>query len=211
MFELFVQGEQSLDRAEGGLGIGLTLMKTLVELHGGEVEAHSDGPGTGTTFTVRLPLAARAAQIASDQRPSSAPVSTVVVVEDQDDARLMMKLLLERFGVTVFTAENGAEGVALIKQVKPDLALVDLGLPIMSGFDLARQIRNDGDGCVGRLVAVSGYGQDADIQAALEAGFDEHLTKPPDRDRLERLIKDNASRPTPVRERQQDESRRGAP
>ncbi len=209
MFELFVQGDQSLDRSEGGLGIGLTLMKTLVELHGGEVEAHSDGPGSGSTFTVRLPLAAPEMESADDQRPrSSGPVRTVVVVEDQDDARLMMKLLLERFGVTVFTAENGAEGVALIKQVKPDLALVDLGLPVMSGFDLARQIRHDGDGVVGRLIAVSGYGQDADIQAALEAGFDEHLTKPPDRDRLERLIRDNAPRSTVVSPREESREAR---
>jgi two-component system CheB/CheR fusion protein len=205
MFELFVQGEQSLDRSEGGLGIGLTLMKTLVELHGGQVEAHSDGPGCGSVFAVRLPLAAPAAEVAAhDGKPSSGPVRTVVVVEDQDDARLMMKLLLERLGVTVYTAENGAEGVDLINRVKPELALVDLGLPIMSGFDLARQLRHHGDGCATRLVAVSGYGQDADIQAALEAGFDEHLTKPADRERLEWLIKENRSRSAVAGPRQGD-------
>lgn len=195
MFELFVQGEQSLDRSDGGLGIGLTLMKNLVELHRGTVEAHSDGPGHGSVFTVRLPLAAPAAEpAAEDGSASPSAVRTVVVVEDQEDARLMMKLLLERLGVTVFTAADGAEGVALIKRVKPDLALVDLGLPIMSGFDLARQIRRHGDEFVTRLIAVSGYGQDADIQAALEAGFHEHLTKPADRERIERLLNESGSR-----------------
>jgi two-component system CheB/CheR fusion protein len=192
MFELFVQGEQSIDRSEGGLGIGLTLLKTLVELHNGAVEAQSDGPGHGSVFTVRLPLAPSLTATPEDGKAALGAVRTVVVVEDQPDARRMMQLLLERFGVTVFTASNGAEGVELIKRVKPDLALVDLGLPIMSGFDLARQVRSD-SGCCGRLVAITGYGQDADIQAALEAGFDEHLTKPPDRERLERLIRDNAT------------------
>jgi CheY-like chemotaxis protein len=114
-------------------------------------------------------------------------VKTVVVVEDQADARRMMQLLLESYGVTVFTAANGAEGASMIKRLKPELALVDLGLPIMSGFDLARQLRQQRD-LTTRLVALSGYGQDADVQAALEAGFDEHLTKPPDPKQLERLL-----------------------
>src|SRR5204863_10140280 len=99
-----------------------------------------------------------------------------------------MQMLLESYGVRVYTASNGAEGTALITRVKPDLALVDLGLPVMSGFDLARQIRRERADRTTRLVALSGYGQDADVQAALEAGFDEHLTKPPDPARLERLI-----------------------
>jgi two-component system CheB/CheR fusion protein len=193
IFDLFVQGDQSLDRSEGGLGIGLTLMKTLVELHNGRVEAHSDGPSRGSMFTVRLPLAPAAWIAADDGKAPLATVKTVVVVEDQPDARRMMQLLLESFGVSVFTAENGAEGAVLIKRVKPDLALVDLGLPVMSGFDLARQLRHHGGARGTRLVALSGYGQDADVQAALEAGFDEHLTKPPDPERLERLILQHGS------------------
>jgi PAS domain S-box-containing protein len=193
IFDLFVQGDQSLDRSEGGLGIGLTLMKTLVELHNGHVDAHSDGPGHGSVFTVRLPLAPAAWIAADDGKAPFAAVKTVVVVEDQPDARRMMQLLLESLGVSVFTAENGAEGAMLIKRVKPDLALVDLGLPVMSGFDLARQLRHHGGARGTRLVALSGYGQDADVQAALEAGFDEHLTKPPDPERLERLILQNTS------------------
>jgi two-component system CheB/CheR fusion protein len=188
IFDLFVQGDQSLDRSEGGLGIGLTLLRSLVELHNGRVEAHSDGVGSGSRFTVRLPLAP-ATWVESDvARSVLTTVRTVVVVEDQADARRMMQMLLESYGVRVYTAANGAEGVALIRRVKPDLALVDLGLPIMSGFDLARQLRQQQDGYGLRLVALSGYGQDADVQAALEAGFDEHLTKPPDSEQIERLL-----------------------
>ncbi len=100
----------------------------------------------------------------------------------------MMQLLLESMGVRVFTAANGKDGAALIAKVQPDLALVDLGLPVMSGYELAKLVRQHPDGCPARLVALSGYGQDADIQAALDAGFDEHITKPPDPSHLERLV-----------------------
>jgi two-component system CheB/CheR fusion protein len=188
IFDLFVQGDRSLARSEGGLGIGLTLLRSLVELHNGHVEAHSEGRDKGTVFTVWLPLASTVSARAggADGRSTEA-VRTVVLVEDQADARRMMQLLLESRGVNVFTAENGMEGAALIERVQPDLALVDLGLPIMSGFELARQIREKGDSTT-RLVALSGYGQDADIQAALDAGFDEHVTKPPDPERLEQLL-----------------------
>jgi CheY-like chemotaxis protein len=187
IFDLFVQGDQNIARSEGGLGIGLTLLRTLVELHDGRVEARSEGPGRGSTFTVWLPMASAAPAEAPHPRVR-APVRTVAVVEDQDDARRMMQFLLEARGVTVFAAADGFEGAALIEREKPDLALVDLGLPVMSGFELAKRIRqspaNDGT----RLVALSGYGQDSDVQAALEAGFDEHLTKPPDPARIEDLL-----------------------
>jgi two-component system, chemotaxis family, CheB/CheR fusion protein len=186
IFDLFVQGDQTLARSEGGLGIGLTLLRTLVELHKGRVEARSPGPGLGSVFTVWLPLASHEAA-APRPRPR-APARTVAIVEDQDDARRMMQFLLETQGVTVFTAANGAEGVALIERVHPDLALVDLGLPILSGFDLARRVRKNPANESTHLVAVSGYGQDSDVQAALAAGFDEHVTKPPDPVRLEELL-----------------------
>jgi two-component system, chemotaxis family, CheB/CheR fusion protein len=189
IFELFVQGDQTLARSEGGLGIGLTLLRSLVDLHKGRVEAHSDGPGSGSVFTVWIPLAETAAQGVDDSDAvRRGPVQTVAVVEDQADARRMLQVLLEADGVRVFTAENGAEGADLIERLRPDLALVDLGLPVMSGFDLARRIRQDRKNSRTWLVALSGYGQDSDIQAALEAGFDEHLTKPPDPARLEQLL-----------------------
>jgi two-component system, chemotaxis family, CheB/CheR fusion protein len=187
IFELFVQGDQSLARSEGGLGIGLTLLKSLVELHHGRVEAHSDGAGKGSVFTVTLPLH----EVEEEHRPvpPRAAVRTVVLVEDQSDARRMMQLLLESEGVQVFTASDGAEGLALIERIRPDLALVDLGLPVLSGFDLARQLRAKPGNTDIRLVSLSGYGQDSDVQAALDAGFDEHLTKPPDPGRLEKLLR----------------------
>jgi two-component system, chemotaxis family, CheB/CheR fusion protein len=189
IFDLFVQGHRSLARSDGGLGIGLTLLRSLVQLHHGRVEAHSDGVGRGSRFTVWLPLAA------SDEpsqpvatRPLARTVNTVVLVEDQADARHMLQLLLESHGVTVFTADDGKEGVRLIERLHPELALVDLGLPVLSGFDVARRVRQSAVNAGTRLVALSGYGQESDVKAALEAGFDEHVTKPPDPERLERLL-----------------------
>ncbi len=197
VFDLFVQGEQSIARQEGGLGIGLTLLRSLVELHDGRVEARSDGLDRGSCFTVWLPLAqAAAADLAAARETAAAAVRTVVIVEDQADARRMLQLLLESQGVMVFAAENGVEGVELIERLRPDLALVDLGLPVMSGFDLARKIRANPQTAAVRLVALSGYGQDSDIQAALDAGFDDHITKPPDPARLDQLLA-GTERPEP--------------
>ena len=195
IFDLFVQGPQTIARTDGGLGIGLTLLRSLVELHDGRVEAFSDGPGAGSTFEVRLPLAATRA---AGERPRAAtgapPVRTLVLVEDQPDARRMMQLLLEADGREVFTAENGLAGAELIERVRPDLAIVDLGLPVMSGFDVARRLRANAATRDIRLIAWSGYGQDADVQAALEAGFDDHITKPPDLDRLAEILTRAGSR-----------------
>jgi two-component system CheB/CheR fusion protein len=189
IFDLFVQGHQSLARSDGGLGIGLTLLKSLVELHHGRVEASSDGPGTGSTFTVWLPLASAAAATEAGGPDAGPPVRTVVLVEDQADARRMMQILLEAEGLRVFVAGDGREGVELIERIAPDLALVDLGLPVMSGFELARLIRTKPQHARTRLVALSGYGQDSDVEASRAAGFDDHLTKPPDPARLEALLK----------------------
>ena len=188
IFDLFVQGQQSIARTDGGLGIGLTLLRSLVELHDGRVEAFSGGAGTGSTFEVRLPLASARAAGVEAAKVEARPARRLVLVEDQPDARRMMQLLLEADGREVYTAENGLSGAELIEQIHPDLAIVDLGLPVMSGFDVARRLRANPQTRDIRLIAWSGYGQDADIQAALDAGFDDHITKPPDLDRLEQIL-----------------------
>jgi two-component system CheB/CheR fusion protein len=193
IFDLFVQGRQSIERPEGGLGIGLTLARSLVELHNGSIEARSAGVGLGSVFTVRLPLAVAPTTTGPKASPRP-PVKTVVLVEDQPDARRMMQLFLEGEGIRVHTAENGMDGIATIERVRPDLALVDLGLPVMSGFELARRIRSNVDNTSIWMVALSGYGQDSDIQAALDAGFDEHLTKPPDHSRLQQILSGTTER-----------------
>jgi len=164
-----------------------------VEVHDGRVRAESDGPGRGSVFTVWLPLDASSAALGTTRATRWPTVRTVVLVEDQADARRMMQLLLESEGVTVHAAENGVEGLALIDRTRPELALIDLGLPVMSGFELAHRVRNRPEFGGTRMVALSGYGQDADVQAALAAGFDEHLTKPPDPARLEQLLKGGGS------------------
>ncbi len=143
IFDLFVQGSQPLDRSDGGLGIGLTLLRSLVELHDGRVEAHSEGPGRGSVFTVWLPLAALADVRAREAGPAPPPaVSSVAVVEDQEDAREMLQHpARSRWRHRASRPATACTGAQLIEQVRPDLALVDLGLPVMNGFDLARRVR----------------------------------------------------------------------
>jgi PAS domain S-box-containing protein len=187
IFGLFVQAQRTVDRAQGGLGIGLTLVRTLVELHGGTVTGESPGPGLGSVFTVRLPRIEMPASFEQDgPRPASIR-RRVLIVEDNEDAREMLKVLLEHEGHEVFEAADGTEGVRAASKFHPDLALVDLGLPILDGYEVARFIRRQ-DHQPQRLVALTGYGQAADRQRALEAGFDDHLVKPVDPDRLSELL-----------------------
>lgn len=179
IFGLFVQGEWTVDRAEGGLGIGLTLVRTLAELHGGSVEATSEGPGRGSVFTVRLPLAElpEAPSAAAAFGDKVAAVSRrILIVEDNDDARQMLRVLLERQGHEVFEAADGAEGLRMALDLRPDLSFIDIGLPVVDGYELARLIRESNE--TGRLVALTGYGQPEDRQRSLGAGFDDHLVKP---------------------------------
>jgi two-component system CheB/CheR fusion protein len=194
IFDLFVQGPQTIARSDGGLGIGLTLLRSLVNLHDGRVEAFSEGPGRGSTFEVRLPIAARQKAAASSPGGDARPVRTIVLVEDQVDARRMLQLLLEADGREVYTADNGVDGAEMIERIRPDVAIVDLGLPVMSGFDVAKRLRANPETRDLRLIAWSGYGQDADVQAALDAGFDDHLTKPPDLDRLQHVLAGSGGR-----------------
>lgn len=192
IFDLFVQGERSIDRSAGGLGIGLTLVRRLVEMHGGEVAAESSP--AGSTFTVRLPaLPAQSAHAGGaseggngklpppEQRPAR-----VLVVEDNADARDTLRTLLELDGHSVVTAEDGLEGLSLLLGDCPDVAIVDIGLPGLSGFEIAKRGRRAG--YAGQLLALSGYSGDSDVANALRNGFDAHLSKPVDAVRLRQLL-----------------------
>jgi len=178
VFDLFSQGAQTLDRSRGGLGIGLTLVRGLVELHGGRVEAHSEGIGRGSTFEIHLPLrASNSPSTAASPVPENASARTILIIEDNDDARHLFALLLEREGHHVEAARSGKEGLARLLELRPDIAFVDVGLPELDGYEVARQARQKLGNAV-RLVAVTGYGQPEDMQRALEAGFDQHFVKP---------------------------------
>jgi two-component system CheB/CheR fusion protein len=199
VFELFVQSDRTLDRAEGGLGVGLTLVRGLVELHGGSVAAHSEGEGLGSEFSVRLPV--------SHQPPTSQPLAEVkvmfnsshpplrvVIVEDNDDSRMMFCELLELSGFECHTASTGPMGLELITEQRPDVALVDVGLPGLDGLELARLLRQDSRNANMMLIALTGYGQREDRKATRDAGFDTHLVKPVDVEALFNILRAHAAK-----------------
>jgi two-component system, chemotaxis family, CheB/CheR fusion protein len=191
VFDLFVQSTRTLDRAAGGLGLGLTLVRALVEMHGGSVTASSEGEGRGSEFVVRLPLAAAASIDAPDAAPRRATAGRagrVVVVEDNPDSREMLRVLLARAGYECDTAATGIEALAVVGSVRPDIVILDLGLPELDGFEVARRLRADPALSGMRLVALTGYGQEADRAAALAAGFDTHLVKPAQGEQLLELL-----------------------
>jgi len=195
IFELFVQGERGLDRAQGGLGIGLTLVKTLVGLHGGTVAATSDGPGHGSVFTIRIP---------SIDPPAAAPATTaaptttvrrrrILIVEDNDDAREMLRVQLTLAGHVVHEAADGPAAVEAATALTPDIALIDIGLPGFDGYEVARRIRAGTAGKSVRLIALTGYGQAEDVLRAADAGFDGQLTKPASAERLAAAIAEGST------------------
>jgi CheY-like chemotaxis protein len=187
VFDPFVQGERALDRSQGGLGLGLALVKSLVGMHDGSVRASSPGAGKGATFTVRLPrvpAAARPPQLAAPVPPARL---RVLVIEDNEDAREMLELVLAQVGHEVHAAPDGPRGVELASAVAPDVALVDVGLPGLDGYEVARRIRAQAGNGV-RLIAITGYGQAEDRRRAEDAGFDAYLTKPVAPDRLLEVI-----------------------
>jgi signal transduction histidine kinase/ActR/RegA family two-component response regulator len=190
-FELFVQGSRELDRAHGGLGIGLTLVRRLAELHGGSAQAASAGPGRGSEFTVRLPAIAapQDAPRRADPGMRRIPARDIVIVEDNADARETLRRLLELGGHRVRTAADGAAGLATLLAAPPEVALIDIGLPQLDGYEIARRVRQaQGAGRRPLLVALSGYGLPEDAQRSLDAGFDAHLVKPIDEQALEALL-----------------------
>ncbi|HEV3348446.1 MAG TPA: MASE1 domain-containing protein [Methylomirabilota bacterium] len=189
IFDLFVQGQTTLHRREAGLGIGLTLVRRLVDLHRGRIEAASEGPGRGSAFTVRLP-AARPPGDAAAPAPAT-PRATVrrrvLIIEDNDDARQMLRHLLDHAGHEVHEAAEGIDGLARALALRPDAVIVDIGLPGLDGYSIARRLRETGPPGV-LLVAITGYGQDGDRLRSREAGFDAHLTKPVDPQALDALL-----------------------
>ena len=192
VFEMFTQVDRSLERSEGGLGIGLTLVQRLVELHGGTVEAHSEGAGKGSEFVVRLPVATEDGRAV--QRPASGgePLTAgsrrrILVVDDNRDSAESLVMLLRMAGNDVRVAHDGLEAVGVAAAFLPDVVLLDIGLPKLNGYDAARRIRDErGDGVV--LIAVTGWGQDEDRRRSREAGFDHHLTKPVNLGGLQKLL-----------------------
>jgi len=189
-FELFVQGDAALDRGKGGLGIGLTLVRRLAELHGGSASAASDGPGKGASFTVRLPaIAAPVQPPAQGIEATPAAARDVLIVEDNADAAETLRRLLELSGHRVRVAHDGLAGLDALLSGPTQVALIDVGLPRMDGYELARLLRATVDGRTRPLmVAVTGYGLPEDRARALAAGFDEHLTKPIDAAALARVL-----------------------
>lgn len=193
-FELFVQGAPTLDRNQGGLGLGLTLVRGLVEMHGGTVEAISGGPGTGTEVAVRLPLAQAPAKTdgapASEAADRSAVTARrrVLVVEDNPDARQMLVFLLKRAGHDVRAAEDGYTALGAAAAFAPEVVLLDVGLPGLDGYAVARRLRTSPATADALLVALTGYGQASDRDKALAAGFDHHLLKPSDSARVLEIV-----------------------
>ena len=195
-FDLFSQDSQTLDRSRGGLGIGLTLVKNLIELHGGSVGATSPGPNQGSTFVIELPVTELIGPEVS-MRPEVDPVrasaspARVLVVEDQQDSASTLKMVLALEGHEVELAANGLEALKRFKSFQPDVVVMDLGLPGMTGFEVARKIRTI-KGHRPLLVALTGYGQAEDMAQSVDAGFDHHVVKPADIAQLLSLI-DNRS------------------
>jgi CheY-like chemotaxis protein len=196
VFEMFSQVEGALERSQGGLGIGLALVKGLVQLHGGTVEATSPGPGQGSTFTVRLPSSCVVGDLlvgTTSAAPATATANDVaghrvLVADDNRDAADSLTMLLQIGGHEVYTVHSGSEALEVAERERPDACILDIGMPGMSGYDVARRIRASDWGKDLLLIAVTGWGQGQDVARARAAGFDRHCTKPVDVAELEREL-----------------------
>jgi CheY-like chemotaxis protein len=195
IFEPFVQSDRVLHHSQGGLGIGLTLVRRLVEMHGGTVTAHSEGPGKGSEFVVRLPALSPRQPVpdaravgAGGESVGTAPQRRILVVDDNVDAAESLALLLRLEGHDVRVAHDGPTALAAVEDEPPALVFLDIGMPVMNGYDVARRLRQrPGLGNL-LLVAMTGWGQEEDRRRSLEAGFDHHLVKPVEPDALHRLL-----------------------
>jgi signal transduction histidine kinase/CHASE3 domain sensor protein len=194
VFDLFVQDRQDLGRSKGGLGLGLAIVRSLIELHGGRVSATSAGPGTGSEFTFRLPLLAKQATsrvkmtTPAQPSPNTGPPRVVIIVDDNEDAAELLSHILQDRGCAVHVAHDATTALQLADQIVPNLALLDIGLPGMDGYELAQRLRQLPAWRHVRLVALTGYGLERDRQRAQRAGFDEHLIKPVDLPTLQRIV-----------------------
>jgi CheY-like chemotaxis protein len=192
IFEMFSQAEGASTRSDGGLGIGLALVRGLVDLHKGTVEATSEGPGRGSKFMVRLPLAvsvpAAAAAAETDAPPVAGVGRRVLVADDNKDAADALAMLLELAGHEVRVAHGGRAALSLAQTFRPDVAILDVGMPELNGYEVAKELRRAPWGPRMRLIALTGWAQDEDRQRAKDAGFDRHFTKPVDADALEILL-----------------------
>jgi CheY-like chemotaxis protein len=189
VFDMFMQVDRAGRRAQGGLGIGLTLVRSLVDMHGGRVQAHSAGLGTGSEFIVELPSTADSSLPADvPEQIEPLPTQTILLVDDNPDAIETLASLLATLGATVATASSGREALAMLDRVRPDTVLLDIGMPEMDGHEVARRIRANPQHAGLVLIALTGWGQDQDFALSSAAGFDHHLVKPPDINRLRTIL-----------------------
>ncbi len=192
IFDMYVQADRTLDRAQGGLGIGLTLVRRLVELHGGTVVAASKGEGHGSCFVIRLPqVEAKQSALAARRPERRMKPRRVLLIEDGADAREMLRMTLELAGHTVYDAADGIRGLELLKVARPDVAIIDIGLPRLNGYEVARRIRQEPHGRGMLLLALTGYDAPGDALRSKAHGFDHHLVKPVDPDRLANLLSED--------------------
>ncbi|MET0312640.1 MAG: ATP-binding protein [Burkholderiaceae bacterium] len=191
IFKHFTQGDQGIDRSQGGLGLGLAIARSIAQLHGGELSAHSDGPGSGSTFSLTLPLGQAPAAPKAAQGPPAAGApqgQRILIVDDNLDAAGTLAELLEAWDCQTRVAGDGAQALQLLRESPADVAILDIGLPGMNGYELAQHIRSEPGGREMRLIALTGYGQASDRERTRAAGFDDHLVKPVDFELLSRAL-----------------------
>lgn len=192
IFDMFTQVDRSLERSRSGLGIGLSLVRGLVEMHGGTVEAYSEGPGKGSEFVVRLSIAVAPVQEPSQPigRDTGTHVSKyrILVVDDNKDSALSLAMMLKIMGHNTWTAHDGIEAIEAVTRFRPDVALLDIGLPKVNGYDVCRRIRDQPWGAGIVLIALTGWGYEEDKRRSKEAGFNFHMVKPVDPAALEKLL-----------------------
>jgi CheY-like chemotaxis protein len=191
---MFTQERQALDRTQGGLGLGLTIVRNLTQLHGGTVDAYSEGRNKGSEFVVRLPLASGSVTASGvviaprTQAKTNGRGPAVLIVDDNEDAATMLAAWVGSLGYSVRTAHDGPAALKVVEVEPPAVALLDIGLPVMDGYELAARLRQAPQSAAMKLIAITGYGQPADRERSREAGFDAHLVKPVDLEMLADLI-----------------------